>query len=104
MCDKPGIRAGFHTGALSADRPWVQIKAVVARWYWKKWLRFYGRVANLAGLPGFVRECDYYSESLGVAVRVRMNPGFTVSTVDGVDVYFYRLSGYIDGVGLNSLG
>ena len=59
-------------------------------------------MANLAGLPGFVRECDYHSESLGVAVRVRMNPRFTVITVNGVDVYFYRLTGYIDGVGFNS--
>jgi len=83
--------------------PWVLIKVVAVRWYWKKWLRFCGRVVNLAGLPGIVRECDYYSESLGVVVRVRMNPGFTVITVNGVDVYFYRLTGEIDGVGLNSL-
>ena len=66
-------------------------------------MRFWGRVANVAGLPGIVRECDYYSESLEVAVRVRMNRRFTVITVNGVDVYFYRLTGYIDGVGVNSL-
>ena len=72
------------------------------RWYWVKWLRFWGRVANLVGLPGIVRECDYYSEGLGVAVRVRMNPRFTVITVNGADVYFYRLTGSIDGVGFNS--
>jgi hypothetical protein len=72
------------------------------RWYWLKWLRFWGRVANLAGLPGIVRECDYYSEGLGVTVKVRMNPRFTVITVNGVDVSFYRLTGYIDGVGFNS--
>ena len=70
--------------------------------YWLKWLRFWGRVANVAGLPGIVRECEYYSESLGVTVGVRMNPRFTVITVNGVDVYFYRLTGYIDGVGFNS--
>jgi hypothetical protein len=70
-------------------------------WYWKKWLRFWGSVANLAGLPGIVRECDYHSESLGVVVKVRMNPRFTVITVNGVDVYFYRLTGGIDGVGLS---
>ena len=73
------------------------------RWYWLKWLRVLGKLANLAGLPGFVRECDYWSESLGVAVRVRKNPSSTVITVNGVDIYFYRLSGYIDGVGINSL-
>jgi hypothetical protein len=72
------------------------------RWYWLKWLRFWGRVANLAGLPGIVRKCDYYSEGLGVTVKVRVNPRFTVITVNGVDVSFYRLTGYIDGVGFNS--
>jgi hypothetical protein len=35
-------------------------------------------------------------------VRVRMNPRFTVITVNGVDVYFYRLTGDTGGVGLPS--
>ena len=97
VCDRLTVRAGFNTGDRTAD------KGSGVRWYSKKWLRFWGRVANLAGLPGMVRECDYYSQSLGVTVRVRMNPGFTVITVNGVDVYFYRLTGNIDGVGLNSV-
>jgi len=64
------------------------------------WLTCWGWLANLAGFPGFVRECEYRSE-LGVAVRVRKSPLFTVVTVNGVDVYFYRLTGGIDGVGVN---
>ena len=65
------------------------------------WARFWGRVANLAGMPAFVRECDYRSP-LGVVVRVRKGRLFTVVTVDDVEVFFYRLTGRIDGVALSS--
>lgn len=64
------------------------------------WLRFWGGVANLAGFPGFVRSLDYESQ-LGVSVRVRISPLFTTVTVNGVDVYFYRLTGGIDGIGFS---
>lgn len=72
-------------------------------WYWLKWLRFCGTVANLAGVPGIVRECDYHSEAIGATVRVRKTPGYTIITVNGVDVYFHRLTGGIDGVGTSGL-
>ena len=62
------------------------------------WLRFWGNVANLAGFPGVVREGQYVSQD-GVSVRVRTSPFYTTVTVNGVDVYFYRLTGGIDGVG-----
>ncbi len=62
------------------------------------WLAFWGWLANLAGLPGLVRECSDQSQ-LGVTVRVRKSRLFTVVTVNSVDVYFYRLTGGIDGVG-----
>lgn len=64
------------------------------------WRRFWGRVVNLAGLPGFVREVDYAS-GLGVSVRVRTFSLFTVVTVNGVDVFFYRLTGRVDGIGFS---
>lgn len=64
------------------------------------WLRFWGGLANLAGFPGVVREGEYQSE-LGVTVKVRKSALFTVVTVNGVDVFFYRLSGGIDGVGFS---
>lgn len=57
-----------------------------------------GRLANLAGM-GVVREGAYISPSLGVQVRVRVSSLYTTITVNGVDVYFDRLSGSIDGVG-----
>lgn len=64
------------------------------------WLTFWGRIANLAGLPAIVRAGDYHSR-LGPSVRVRTSPLFTTVTVNGVDVYFYRLTGKIDGVGFS---
>ena len=62
------------------------------------WLSFWGRVADRAGFPGIVREGQYASDYLGVNVCVRKSPLYTVVTVNGVDVYFYRLTGGIDGV------
>ena len=63
-------------------------------------LSWLGWVMNLAGFPGWVRECSYRSH-LGVQVDVRISFLFTVVTVNGVDIYFYRLSGQIDGVGFS---
>jgi hypothetical protein len=65
------------------------------------WLTFWGWLANLAGYPCVVREGQYASEAHGVSVRVRASNIYTVITVNGVDVFFYRLSGRIDGVGIN---
>lgn len=67
--------------------------------YWTRILHVAGVVANLAGLPGFVRECDYQSEPLKASVRVRRRSLYTVVTVNGLDVYFNRLTGTIDGIG-----
>ena len=67
---------------------------------WVRILSWLGWAANLVGFPGCVRVCSYTS-TLGVQVVVRISPLFTVVTVNGVDVYFYRLSGQIDGVGFS---
>jgi hypothetical protein len=56
---------------------------------------------NVAGLPGWIRSGSYESAT-GVAVRVRVSGRFTVLTVNGVDVYFSRLSGRLDGVGVTA--
>lgn len=61
----------------------------------------FGRFANLLGVPGLVREGEYRSSSLGVVVSVKRSGLYTVVSVDGVDVYFYRFSGRIDGVGIS---
>ena len=62
-------------------------------------LTWAGRILNVAGLPGYVRAGQYQSE-FGT-VRVRVSPLYTVVTVNGMDVFFYRLTGGIDGVGVN---
>ena len=66
------------------------------------WLAGFGRLANLAGLPCFIREGIYHSPSLDVAVNVRASDLFTVICVNGVDVYFYRLTGAFDGAGVRA--
>jgi hypothetical protein len=57
-----------------------------------------GRMLNALGLPGFVREGTYTSET-GTEVRVSRGQLFTIVSVNGTDVYFGRLRGRIDGVG-----
>lgn len=61
-----------------------------------------GQIANLAGLPCFVRECDYEAGVTNALIRVRAGTMFTVITVNGLDIYFHRLTGKIDGVGLTA--
>jgi hypothetical protein len=58
-----------------------------------------GKIANLLGYPAIVRECDYRSRTIDTFVTVKRRELYTVITVNGVDVYFNRLSGSIDGVG-----
>lgn len=68
------------------------------------WLLFkerIGRLLNLSGAPGFVRPCDYHASITRANIFVRTNPLFTVIRVNGLDVYFSRLTGKIDGVGFS---
>jgi len=62
---------------------------------------FLGRALNLLGYPALVRECDYESHALGARVRVKKLELFTLIEVNGIDVYFNRFTGTIDGVGIN---
>jgi len=57
------------------------------------------KLANLAGFPGFVRICDYEAGITDARIRVRVGEMFTIITVNGLDIYFHRLTGKIDGVG-----
>jgi len=68
---------------------------------WLRWLALCGKVANLAGFPCLIRESRYESPSLGVNVTVQASDLYTVVTVNGVEVFFHRLSGRIDGVGFS---
>ena len=51
-----------------------------------------GRILNLF-TPGFVRPRKHGS------VEVKVLPRYTIITVNGVDVYFDRITGKIDGTG-----
>lgn len=68
---------------------WVEVRL---------WL---GKLANLAGFPGFVRECDYEAGVAQAHIQVRVRGLFTVVCVNGLDIYFHRLTGSIDGVGVS---
>jgi len=59
-----------------------------------------GRVLNSLRVPGFVREGRYKSR-LGERIRVRVSPLFTVINVRGLNVFFDRLTGRVDGVSLS---
>jgi len=64
----------------------------------RQWL---GWILNKLGLPGFVGDTDYDSKKLHAHVRVRRKRLFTIVSVNGLDVYFRRLTGRLDGVGLD---
>jgi hypothetical protein len=58
-----------------------------------------GKFLNLASIPGFVKPGEY--QSSGVNVSVRVSPLYSVVTVNGLDLYFHRTTGLIDGWGAN---
>ncbi len=91
------------TGRLYLLAQWAKV-CVYAGVKWIRSLRLkvfglMGSLLNLAGAPGIVRDCEYFSEGTSTRVTVRRTALYTVVTVNGTDVYFYRLSGGIDGVG-----
>ena len=56
------------------------------------------------GLPGFVRPCHYVSdlfkeELIDINVSNTRSGRYTLINVNGLDIYFNRYSGKIDGVG-----
>lgn len=60
-----------------------------------------GRLLNFIGFASPIVECDYEAGICDARVAVRQRPLFTIVTVNGLDVYFHRLTGEIDGVGFN---
>jgi hypothetical protein len=61
-----------------------------------------GKAYNLAGVPGIVRDCDYSASVCNARIRVSAKEMFTIITVNGLDIYFHRLTGRIDGVGFGT--
>lgn len=60
-----------------------------------------GSLLNLIGIPGFVRDCEYSGVTAKVRVAVRTHELFTIVSVNGLDIYFHRLTGKIDGIGFS---
>jgi hypothetical protein len=78
----------------------VPFKAIPGRT--RLWLRvLMGKVYNLAGIPGVVRDCDYSSTTYDARISVRAKELFTIINVNGLDIYFHRLTGSIDGIGFS---
>jgi hypothetical protein len=69
--------------------------------HWVMWRLYFGKFLNIIGFPASINKCDYRSDTLGVTVKVEHRDLFTVITVNGLDVYFKRISGKIDGVGIS---
>jgi hypothetical protein len=61
-----------------------------------------GKAYNIAGVPGIVRDCDYSATVCNARIRVRAKELFTIITVNGLEIYFHRLTGSIDGVGFGT--
>lgn len=59
-----------------------------------------GAFINWLGWPGFVQETDYHAKGAEIRVRVKRSRRYTTITVNGIDIYFDRLTGQIDGTGL----
>jgi hypothetical protein len=60
-----------------------------------------GKLLILFGIPGIVVDQTYDAAITRANVRVRLGPLFSVVSVNGLDVYFHRLTGKIDGVGFS---
>ena len=73
---------------------------LVACGAWRAGIRWMlGDLLNMLGLPGFIREYNYGSRIGNGNIKVRISPFYTIITVNGLDVYFNRWSGRIDGTG-----
>ena len=63
-------------------------------------IRFYiGKLLNFFGFASPIRACEYTAGICKGNISVRQGALFTIITVNGLDVYFHRLTGKIDGVG-----
>ena len=61
-----------------------------------------GRLLTALRLPGIMVAQTYEAEITRARVRVHLSPLFSVVSINGVDIYFHRLTGRIDGVGFSA--
>ena len=80
-------------------RPWWLATIYEPSAYWGAGKATVGWTLNLAGFPGFIRPCKYESGLFGETIKVRLSSRYTIINVNGLDIYFERISGRIDGVG-----
>lgn len=64
----------------------------------QQWL---GNLMNAMGAPGFLRDTEFRSKTFGTHVRVKRGQLFTVVSINGLDIYFCRFTGHVDGVGFS---
>ena len=64
----------------------------------RRWL---GRLLVTLRIPGIIVNQSYDGTITRAKVRVHLGPLFSVVSVNGLDVYFHRLTGKIDGVGFS---
>jgi hypothetical protein len=90
-----------HDFATPLLRPHLKAvpKSQIISWVRLRLRLLAGKLCNLAGVPGIVRDCDYNATAHNVRVKVNAGELFTIITVNGLDVYFHRLTGVIDGIG-----
>ncbi len=62
-----------------------------------------GQLLNAFRIPGLIAECDYEAGICKANIKVRYGPLFTIISVNGLDIYFRRLTGQIGGVGFNQI-
>lgn len=58
-----------------------------------------GHALNLFAAPGFIRPVEQYYRSINKTIKVEVTELFTIISIDGIDWYFYRLNGKLDGWG-----
>ncbi len=89
--------------ANQSGHPTEQMKSLFSRRTSRTRLRLrvlLGKLRNLAGVPGLVRDCDYQVGIASAHVKVRVCELFTVIEVNGMEIFFHRLTGAIDGIGV----
>ncbi len=85
LMTQPEWGTPIHQAILSRIRIYVRL--------------FFGNLFNLAGVPGLVRDCNYSGSAGKAEITVKQGGLFTIISVNGLDIYFHRLTGSIDGVG-----
>ncbi len=61
-----------------------------------------GRLLAVLRLPGIIVPQSYEAEITRARVSVHLSPLFSVVSANGLDIYFHRLPGRIDGVGFSA--